>query len=350
MRALGAFPARAVVPTLLIATATSCTGIMGVAPTSPAGPGQMEATSPPCPPVSSTNDGAAATRDVIASALATCERSLLRPVETPLLPTEHAPPVFQQPVLVQEGGYSFRPLEGQHAEVRESWAYVHNGDSLFMNIVGLTTAVLEDSDEDLLDLYFDHTEVLGEHMRGRPREWSIAGSPGLWVDIASYQPLRAEGAAVVVRPSPWQFFIAVGESNIARNPMLWQEEGLQAFIAILSSVEFLDLPSPSYPCRQSSDPHYGYSAETPIEIGGRGAGGTLHERAFLGALRGPDGEAIQYDWAGSEPSALFDIDRYLVSYSGDGPPVLLYFRIDLFRDPRAPVGFLCGPHIPVTVR
>ncbi|HEU4454046.1 MAG TPA: hypothetical protein VFR81_13345 [Longimicrobium sp.] len=93
---------------------------------------------------------------------------------------------------------------------------------------------------------------------------------------------------------------------------------------------------------------YGYSPTSAIPVGGLMESGRAREQAYLGALRGPGGEAVSFFRIGSccpfeSPRSTRGparIDVYEVAYPGLAKPVLLYF--DVYRDPDGagpPAGF-----------
>ena len=93
---------------------------------------------------------------------------------------------------------------------------------------------------------------------------------------------------------------------------------------------------------------YGYVPTKSIAVGGAAESGRARELAYLGALRGPAGEAVSFFRIGSccpfesprSPQGPARIDVYEVTYPGLPKPVLLYFDVyhDDDRGP-APSGF-----------
>ncbi len=98
----------------------------------------------------------------------------------------------------------------------------------------------------------------------------------------------------------------------------------------------------------SSDPEYGYRANKAIHTGGISA---ARQRAYLGRLRGPGGEALSYRRTGGcaayqDPAQAFGqaiIDCYEVTWPGLAAPKVLF--INLYRNEPlwAPQGFTLTP-------
>ncbi len=97
----------------------------------------------------------------------------------------------------------------------------------------------------------------------------------------------------------------------------------------------------------SDDPTYAFTEENPVKVGGGALGdGPANERKYLNALRGPNGEVIEYERQGS--CCFFEtggdpfgglLDMYSVTYEGLEEPVTIYINM---YDPgvqMVPVGF-----------
>jgi hypothetical protein len=88
------------------------------------------------------------------------------------------------------------------------------------------------------------------------------------------------------------------------------------------------------------DPTYGYTPENPVRVGGFGSDDPESgQRAYLGALYGPEGQPIYYERVGSQPGADCVLDVFAITYEGLGDqPLLLY--VDLYHRERlrAPLG------------
>jgi hypothetical protein len=99
--------------------------------------------------------------------------------------------------------------------------------------------------------------------------------------------------------------------------------------------------------KSATDPQYGTSEKHPIVVGGGLGAGVRNTYRFLNALRGPKGELVHYDRAGSccafttTKAVIGDrglLDVYNVWYDGQ-QPVRMYFNWYDDGDPLVPVGF-----------
>jgi hypothetical protein len=89
---------------------------------------------------------------------------------------------------------------------------------------------------------------------------------------------------------------------------------------------------------------YGFTPENPIHVGGGPSG----QRAFLEALRGPNGEPLAWRRLGSccefeTPNGLMGLgllDLYEVTYEGLAQPVILYLDMYDSGPLAAPAGFV----------
>ena len=104
-------------------------------------------------------------------------------------------------------------------------------------------------------------------------------------------------------------------------------------------------PAQQASCPVSADAEFGFKIEKAIRVGGGAAYVASRERAYMDALRGPDGQAIQYRRLGSGPKAPNGgiVDIYEVTYPGLEKPITLYIDAYRYDDPRAPKGFTCVP-------
>ncbi|MEL6614719.1 MAG: hypothetical protein AAFQ43_03225 [Bacteroidota bacterium] len=94
---------------------------------------------------------------------------------------------------------------------------------------------------------------------------------------------------------------------------------------------------------------YGYTEAQAIRVAGLADRGPASERAYLDRLRGPMGQAIEYERQGSccafeTPRGIGGIgllDMYEVTYEGLDEPVMLY--LNMYDPPegdlKAPAGF-----------
>ena len=94
----------------------------------------------------------------------------------------------------------------------------------------------------------------------------------------------------------------------------------------------------------STDKKYGYEQnhKTAIKVGK-----IENEQAYLKALRGPDGEPVEFNRLSSccgfkSKKAVFGkgfLDKYEVCYEGLEEPIILYLNGYDFEPPRSPIGF-----------
>jgi hypothetical protein len=107
-----------------------------------------------------------------------------------------------------------------------------------------------------------------------------------------------------------------------------------------SRSPYWDVP----PLEVAGDQSYGRSPENPIRTGPAAAGGHV---LFLNALRGPNGEPVEYERKGAcceflDASLAFGgglLDVYLVKVDGSNAVIELY--VDMYRPgrPQLPAGF-----------
>ena len=120
-----------------------------------------------------------------------------------------------------------------------------------------------------------------------------------------------------------------------------------AILALLALQQLPPAPAQNAPppCAVSDDPTYGLTLANPVPIGGGAMYVAARERRYLDALRGPEGQAIQYRRTGSmmqgENTGTI-IDHYEVTYAGLDKPISLYLDAYHYWEQRAPKGFICG--------
>ena len=108
------------------------------------------------------------------------------------------------------------------------------------------------------------------------------------------------------------------------------------------------VPPPSAPpqaCPVATDAQYGYSKERPVQVGGSPLFGAARQRKYLDALRGPEGQKLQYKRLGSSgaPDGTI-VDAYQVTYDGLETPVGPYREV--FAGPLLRGTLLPVVHIP----
>ena len=119
-----------------------------------------------------------------------------------------------------------------------------------------------------------------------------------------------------------------------------------ARLLLLLTVASPTWAQPAPLCEVSTDPQYGFSKERPIQVGGSPVYGAARQRRYLDALRGPEGQPVQYTRVGSAMgTGDMLLDQYEVTYAGLEKPVLLFLDWYHFTDTPAPRGFICGQAI-----
>ena len=104
------------------------------------------------------------------------------------------------------------------------------------------------------------------------------------------------------------------------------------------------------PCPVSDDEKYGYSIEHAVQVGGSPVFGAARERRYLDALRGLEGQPVQYQRIGQAhaPDGTI-LDGYAVTHAGLDKPVTLYLDWYHFNAPKAPRGFSCAGPFNLTI-
>ncbi|MDO7845806.1 hypothetical protein Q5H92_05515 [Hymenobacter sp. M29] len=97
----------------------------------------------------------------------------------------------------------------------------------------------------------------------------------------------------------------------------------------------------------SDDESYGFTENNPVRVGGGREAGVRNEQRYLNALRGPGGQAIEYQLQGSccafkIPAGGIDnegqLDIYTVTWRGRKEPLKLYLNMYEEADLKAPKG------------
>src|SRR4029079_204597 len=102
--------------------------------------------------------------------------------------------------------------------------------------------------------------------------------------------------------------------------------------------------APTSSFRASEDAAFAHTKEQAAQGGGGAMYAASRERRYLDALRGPDGQALQYKRRGSLPRDEHTIlDIYDVTYEGLAQAAVLYLDDYHFDDHlAAPKGFICA--------
>ena len=103
------------------------------------------------------------------------------------------------------------------------------------------------------------------------------------------------------------------------------------------------VPGGQPPCPIAEDEQYAYTREQPVQVGGSPLFGAARQRRYLDALRGPDGQRVQYKRRGQDraPDGTI-LDAYEVTYEGLEKPVTLFLDWYHYNPQKAPRGFTCG--------
>jgi hypothetical protein len=96
-------------------------------------------------------------------------------------------------------------------------------------------------------------------------------------------------------------------------------------------------------CPVADDEKYAYSTEHAVQVGGSPVFGAARQRRYLDALRGLEGQPVQYKRIGQAhaPDGTI-LDSYTVTHAGLEKPVTLYLDWYHFNTPKAPRGFSCA--------
>jgi hypothetical protein len=98
----------------------------------------------------------------------------------------------------------------------------------------------------------------------------------------------------------------------------------------------------------SRDQTYGFTSDNPVRVGGGRAAGARSQQRYLNALRGPEGQEVEYEREGSccafkTRRGTVDndgqLDIYTVTWKGRKEPMKLYLNMYARAELKAPVGF-----------
>ena len=109
--------------------------------------------------------------------------------------------------------------------------------------------------------------------------------------------------------------------------------------------------APASSCGVADEPEFATSKDHPVQVGGGALTIAARERRYLDALRGPEGQPVQYKRVGTERTTdqATILDRYEVSYPGLEKPLYLFLDAYHFDDAlKAPKGFTCAVPIGLT--
>lgn len=279
------------------------------------------------------------------------------PTDTPTaVPTATAtePPVLllDERITVAEGGFSFQPVAGYEFEHNGQQVMMASDDgAIIFSFAGSWHeggAGPEQAQEIIADYLDSIIRSVGDADFEQTNEQPITvdNVDGLTVDFTGHLlGNNTAGQIVYFYPYGQQIFFGLALAQVDDDPDLWQEEGLAAWTAVISSLQFSELEEPATTeeitgCTVSTDATYGYDQTNPVPIGGDAFDGPPRQRAFFDGLLGPNGEPITYVRLGSMPTETTILDIYEVTYGGQ--TVQLYLDSYSTGLIQAPVGFTCN--------
>lgn len=239
------------------------------------------------------------------------------------------------------GGFTLRIPKGYDFQIDERQAFVAEADgTLVISFVGVDAIAPAD---EIVDRFLDELAGGGDgRFEKSPSEPVLVGGRiGTAYNLSgSLFGSPVKGKTFIVPIPPNRFLYALGFSNISRNQDQWENHGAEVFEAIVNSIEIVETLSAGT-CPISADETYGYTKENAIRVGDGGSflDGPARERAFLDNLRGPNGEPISYERAGSLNFEDTILDAYVID--GLPSPATLYLDMYEFEELSAPVGFTC---------
>jgi hypothetical protein len=257
-----------------------------------------------------------------------------------------------EPLVVTEGGYSFRPPVGYEVELQGAQVGIFDqAGTIIISIFGATSNPQNLTADEILDEFLADVfkEGDGNYEKENPNALTVDGVDGLAYDLTgNLLGSPFQGQAVIIMPNADQFLFGLGIANTGVDKKRWEIEGNQVFGALINSVTFFT-PDPAQSansCKISTDSTYGYTQGNPIQVGGDAFEGPARERAYLDHLKGPNGENISYERTGSLPigNTILDIYEVLVA----GKKVTLYIDEYSYTEPQAPVGFTCVGVFPLS--
>jgi Gram-negative bacterial TonB protein C-terminal len=183
---------------------------------------------------------------------------------------------------------------------------------------------------------------------GKPRfATRVDGDPALEpaavaaVEQLALEPARLNGVAVPINLIVPVTFTTTGASA-APTPIASTTIGGR--LPGASTPDVPNLSAATSKCAISDDDAYGYSPERPIKVDGGARDGPARERRYLNALRGPNGEGLQYRRLGSTlgPDKTTILDMYEITYGASGKTIRLFVDEYHSEDLKAPKGFVCA--------
>jgi hypothetical protein len=251
---------------------------------------------------------------------------------------------------VAEGGYSFeRNMMCQAEDDGAMFVVVDPTGEILMAMIETSNEGRMD-EERIVHYYLDAMYKKGTYEILDSNPVTIDSMEGILVDFqgtVNGQETYGQSVADLDRSDHYFFASAMGKAGLDRSE--WLNIGVTFFAEILASVRFFSLEAPpsASACPVSTDTSYGYSKDNPIRVGGDAMGGPSQEEGYMEALRGPNGEAINFYRQGSLPYGSTILDIYTISYSGSNGQITIYVDEYSFETPMVPLGLSCAYPIPL---
>jgi hypothetical protein len=176
----------------------------------------------------------------------------------------------------------------------------------------------------------------------------VDGIPGEMYDITGViNQSNFTGQAVVVIVNENQFLFGLGIKMNSSDENPWEGSASQVFDQMVQSIKFSEPSAQGDSCPVSTDATYGYTIQNPIKVGGDFLSGPARERAYLDSLRGPQGEAVTYERAGTEQTDSSILDTYVLTIAGQAGTKTIYLDEYTYEDLLIPAGFRCVSPIPL---
>lgn len=258
-------------------------------------------------------------------------------------PVPPSPTPAAERMTVEEGGFSLLVSRDLDTDLQKNTIGIFDkGQTLIISFTGTPYQASQYTLNEVIDQYLSELESRGGNFEpSEPTSITVDGAEGISVDLTGILfEAPIEGRAIAVSPARDFVIFGLGISNLASDEENWQKSGSLIFQELLDSIEFTE--TGDLACEVSTDETYGFTVENPIKVGGDAFGGPARERLYLDNLRGPNGEVISYERAGSLQSGDTILDEFKVT--GPGIDATLYIDEYSFTPPQAPVGFTCaGP-------
>lgn len=258
--------------------------------------------------------------------------------------------------VVEEVGISFQAPVGYDVDVQGTQFNVADqSGTLIISFTGVLADGRDQSPEELVDEFLNSIAERsdGEFVKEEPYTIMVDGVEGTAFDLTgSLFGSTLQGRAILVVPDATRFLFGLGVSNTSQDAERWQNNGEAVFTAVLHSIQFLGESSgagdgeDTAVCPIAVDSTYGYAQENAIQVGGGAFDGPPRERAYLDNLRGPNGEALTYERAGSVPFGDTVLDIFAIT--GLAQPVTLYVDEYNFSELKAPTAFTCAAAFTLT--